>query len=535
MTIKPFLFLAIALQLLSCARRGNPEGGPKDENAPILITSSPTINSTNFKDKEIKIYFDEYVVLKDVREQLVVSPPLKYPLIISPQGLPSKRISIKIKDTLQANTTYVFNFGNSIQDNNEGNILTNFKYVFSTGKHIDSLKLNGTIKDAFAIEPDNFVSVMLYKANEKFNDSTIFKEKPFYVANTLDSIYWSITNIKEGKYHLIAIKDKNSDLIFQPKEDKIAFLDTLISLPTNKQMLLKLFKETPNFSIKKPEEITKGHLIFGYYGDAENLQINEENIYTKNQDSLRFKSYLIPEKNKDSIHYYYTANMQIDSINFTFINKKFTENITTKIRLTKLDSLTIKNELKGFLHPKDTFSLITNNPILSVVDKRINLFVQDTIPIDFTTKIKELRTIQVVFDREPSKNYTLEMLPNGITDIFKQVNDTLNYKFSTKKETYYGSIDLQVNINEYPIIVQILDDNYKIIEEKYATEKKNFLFDYLIPQKYNIRVIVDSNGNKKWDTGNYLKKIQPEKVYYYPNTITVKQNFYLNQQFDVVE
>ncbi len=534
MTIKPILFLVIALQLLSCARRGNPTGGPKDENAPILITTSPTINSINFSDKEIKIYFDEYVVLKDVREQLVVSPPLKYPLMISPQGLPSKRISIKIKDTLQTNTTYVFNFGNSIQDNNEGNILANFKYVFSTGKQIDSLKLSGTIKDAFAIKPKDFVSVMLYKANEKFTDSTIFKEKPFYVANTLDTIAWNITNIKEGKYHLIAMKDKNSDLIFQPKEDEIAFLDTIISLPTNQQIVLKLFKEVPNFSIKKPEEMAKGHLMFGYYGDAENLQITTQKIYAKNQDSLAFKSYLIPEKNKDSIHYYYTTNTKIDSINFKLSNRDFIAENMVKIRLKKVDSLVFKKNL-SVLHPKDTFSIVSNNPLVSVIDKEINLFVQDTIPVNFTTKVKELNSIQLIFEQKPSKRYHLEILPNGITDIFKQVNDTLNYNFSTKKETYYGSINLTVNTKNYPIIVQLLDDKYQIISEKYATEKKPFLFDYLIPQKYTIRVIADTNGNKKWDTGNYLKKLQPEKVYYYPKTIKVKENFYLNQQFDIVE
>ena len=178
-----FILLIAALFIVSCAKRGNITGGLKDTLAPVLRESVPANMKTNFTGNEIKLYFDEYVKLKDINKQLIVSPPMNTAPIISPTT-PSKFISIKLKDTLQPNTTYSFNFGQSIQDNNEGNPYPQFKYVFSTGPYIDSLSISGTIQDALETKTDNFIKVMLYEINEKYTDSIIYKEKPAYKANT---------------------------------------------------------------------------------------------------------------------------------------------------------------------------------------------------------------------------------------------------------------------------------------------------------------------------------------------------------------
>ena len=135
-----FVFFLLALFLTDCAKRGRPTGGEKDEDAPLLEKSSPENYSTNFNGKEIKLVFDEYVKLKDLNSQLIVSPPLKNNPLITPVGTASKTITIKLLDTLKENTTYSFNFGQSVTDNNEGNVFNNFKFVFSTGPIIDSLK-----------------------------------------------------------------------------------------------------------------------------------------------------------------------------------------------------------------------------------------------------------------------------------------------------------------------------------------------------------------------------------------------------------
>ncbi len=162
--IKNILVGFFLLLLTQCAIRGIPDGGPKDESPPVLINAIPEENSINFDEKRIRLFFNEYIKLDDFRKQLVVSPPIDKNLYtISPQSGASKYIQIDINDVLPKNTTYVFNFGQSVVDNNEGNILPFFKYVFSTGNYIDSLKISGNIKSAFKRNPDEFISTLLYR------------------------------------------------------------------------------------------------------------------------------------------------------------------------------------------------------------------------------------------------------------------------------------------------------------------------------------------------------------------------------------
>ena len=118
-----FLLLLLITLISSCAKTGRPDGGPKDELAPLFVTSEPPYETINFSSKEVTLDFNEFIKLKDINKQLVVSPPLKNPLLISPQGTASKTLNIEILDTLTINTTYIFNFGNAIEDNNESNIL----------------------------------------------------------------------------------------------------------------------------------------------------------------------------------------------------------------------------------------------------------------------------------------------------------------------------------------------------------------------------------------------------------------------------
>ena len=173
-----FVALFICAFFVQCARRGSPTGGPKDETPPIMQRAEPPQKTVNFKDDEIRIYFDEYIKLEKLRDQLVISPPLdQSSYVISPQGMAAKYINVAFTDTLTPNTTYTLNFGESVVDNNEGNPLSFFSYVFSTGPAIDSLKLRGRISDALLRKPERFVSVMLYPMDSTFTDSVIYKNK----------------------------------------------------------------------------------------------------------------------------------------------------------------------------------------------------------------------------------------------------------------------------------------------------------------------------------------------------------------------
>ncbi|MCI2228789.1 Ig-like domain-containing protein [Polaribacter sp. MSW13] len=528
-----FFLLFLVIFISNCARTGRPEGGPKDEDAPLFVTSSPPYNTINFNKKEIKIEFDEYITLKDLNKQLVVSPPLKNPPLISPQGTPSKFIKIEILDTLVKNTTYIFNFGNAVRDNNESNILENFKYVFSTGNYIDSLTNSGSIKDAVSYKRPSKVNLLLYKIDSSYTDSLVYKKKPNYVTSALDTTKFNFTNLKEGKYFIIALEETTSDYLYNPTTDKIGFLLDTITLP--KDSILKkpitLFKEKLPYSFKRGKEITKGKIQFGFSGENKDIAIK---ILSKTPEN--FKSISKLEVDKDTLNYWFTP-FEADSLNFEVSNGKFLDTLTVKLRKKKIDSLLFNSSISGTLHFRDTLFILSNNPITAIDTSKVSIIDKDTIDIKYNTinSIKENK-IGFIFDKKPKQQYRFKALPNAFNDLFSQTNDTIRYNLSTKDIDDYGKITLKVdNINSKNLIIEILTgkNQDQLIERKFINTSETLVFDFLEPNKYTIRAIVDENKNNQWDTGNFLKKLLPEKIIYYKIELQLRANHYLEENFSI--
>lgn len=522
----------MALVLVAnCARKGRPEGGPKDETAPLMVTSDPPYESIQFDRKKIKIYFDEYITLKDLNKQLVVSPPLKNPPLITPQGSPSKYITIEILDTLKQNTTYIFNFGNSVEDNNEGNKLESFKYVFSTGSYIDSLTSSGKVKDALLDEADKNINVLLYKIDSTYTDSIVYKKKPNYVTSTLDTTNFDFSNLRKGKYLLVALKEASNDYLFNAKTDKIGFSSDTIYLPQDSIISkpLRLFKEKQPYKFRRGKEASKGRIMFGYEGEAKEL-----NIEIVSETPEGFKSVSKFEKGKDTLNYWFTP-IEKDSLNFLVRNKDEIDTVTVKLRKKELDSLTIKPSTLRTLHLRDTFHLQTNNPIIQLDTSKISITDKDTIPVPFKGLLspKENR-VDIVFDKNPVQSYSINILPEALSDIYEQKNDSLSYTIRTKELEDYGRITLNIqNTVDKSLIVELLDEKNNFIERKFISGSEILIFDLLEPQKYKVRAIIDENKNNRWDTGNFLKKQPPEYVLYFPVTLEVRANYYLNETFTI--
>ncbi|MGI9551717.1 MAG: Ig-like domain-containing protein [Aurantibacter sp.] len=529
-----YLFLfAIVAALIQCARRGNPTGGPKDVDPPLLLRADPDTMTTEFKAKKIRLYFDEFITLRDVQEQLIVSPPLKYTPEISPQGGASKFVEIKIKDTLRENTTYTMNFGQSIVDHNEGNPSSFLTYVFSTGSYIDSLTVSGVVKDAFNRKADEFISVMLYELDTAYTDSTIFQKPPNYITNTLDStVIFTLKNLKAGKYTMFAVKDESKNNIFDQNADKIAFIRDTINLPTDSTYLLTLFKEIPNYSIQVPSFAARNKIIFGYYGKEDDFKVEP---LTTLPDSVRYK--FLKEKGKDTFNFWFTPT-DLDSIMFLAINDKLSliDTFTVKRRKVDADSLLLSPNQGGSFDFNKEYSIVANTPISSLDSTKIQVIDKDSLAVDFKVMIDSIENeIDFDFTPEPNQNYTLSLLPGAIVDFFEETNDTLNYNLSTSSLADYGNLRLNVKVDTtaYPLLVQLTDDRGVLKQEIYAPEPKIFEFNNIEPSKYFLRVIFDANGNRKWDTGNYLKNLQPERVSYYPDTLEVRANWEIEETFTI--
>ena len=332
-----FVLVSAILFAVGCASRGRPSGGEKDVTPPEITSESPKNYSTNFRNREIKIYFDEFIKLKDLQKQLIISPPMDTQPLITPQGSASKYITIKIKDTLEDNTTYAINFGQSIVDNNEENPYPYYRYVFSTGETIDSLSVKGAVFDAENRNADPFISVMLYEVDTSYTDSIVYKEKPKFITNTLDSLTtFSIDNIKAGKYRLVALKEENSNFTYQPKTDKIGYYDKEITVPSDSTYDITLFKEVLDFKVLKPSQVAEQRIMFPFEGEYEKVDIEVQSDSIKN---LEYR--LTRDKQTDSLYYWYKPKVEVDSALFLVKNEDYSESFKYKLRKADKDSLTI--------------------------------------------------------------------------------------------------------------------------------------------------------------------------------------------------
>ena len=509
-----------------CAKRGTITGGTKDTLAPVLKASFPKNFSTGFDKDEIKLVFDEYVKLKDVRKQLIVSPPMENAPEVLPQTA-SKTLTIKLKDTLLPNTTYSFNFGQSIQDNNEGNSYPQFKYVFSTGNYIDSLKLRGVIKDARERQPDNFVSVMLYEVGEKFNDSVVYNQNPRYVTNTLDSLTtFSLENLKAGKYMLVAIKDVNANYRFDPKTDKIGFQREFLTIPTDTLYEIELFKEVQNFKAIKPTIASGNRFYMGYQGNPKDV-----NVVLKNGSDL-IRTIVTKVPDKDSLNVWYEP-VKADSLTMSVSKGAYSEAFQLKFKAAKNDTLNFSPKQTGTLPLREDFILTASRPIVKIDPTFIKVTRKDSSVVAFTTSYETFeQQLKFKFDKEPLEKYKVVLLPGALTDFYEKTNDTLRFELATKNTSDYGNLRLTLqNVRKFPVIIELTDVKGQVLASEYITENNVVSFDALEPQKYSLRIIYDENGNREWDTGNYLEKRQSEEVIYFPGELDVRANWDVDQTF----
>ena len=551
--------LIILLFFTACAQVVAPGGGNIDRKAPVVLKYNPDSASLNFNAKKIEITFDEMIQLKDLTNQLVISPPLQHPPEIAVQN---KTLTIELdkRDTLQPNTTYSFTFGNSLQDITENNPNENFKYIFSTGLFIDSLSLKGKAENAFDHKTEKGVIVMLYN---DLSDSVVFKKQPDYFAKTNAAGEFQINNIRIGKYKLVALKDANANYKYDSELETIGFADTIIDVTKNKAVLISMFQEPPKkLFIKKQLHQQYGNVVIIFNKPTDSIKINPLNNvikenelfvdYSKNKDTLNL---WFENVNNDSLILQVKDGSKIiDTISFQLIKKEtalknkrnpLKLNLTNNINGNQNVDLNTELQLQ-FSQP--IFSINQSETVLfkkdSVIDKHISFLKPSLQPVknikllygDTAILVKKTEH-QTIWSNTPPFNklvpfkehstYELLIPPGTFTDIFGLTNDTIKINFKTREERFYGSVKLKINLptSNQNYIVQLLAENEKVVRENTINKSEIINYEYLQPNKYKLKIIYDLNKNNKWDGGNYLKKIQPERVLYNSELINIRSNW----------
>ena len=591
------LFLLLILGL-SCARMSSPGGGEKDEQAPVALRSKPINYSTNFNDKKIIVEFDEFVSLKNVNQELLVSPPVPEKPQIKQRG---KTLIIKINNTLKDSTTYNFNFYNSIVDLNEGNPLKNFQFEFSTGPEFDSIYLGGIMHDGFNYSTDAGWFVMLY---ENFNDTIPRTTLPNYIAKTDKEGRFFITNLKNKPYYIFGLKDMNNNMLFDLPNENIAFIDSTFSpgfiehtfvdtlsiiksispnlkdtlfvdtLVYHKHMIttisdIRLFMFEEDFIqqyFKQAYRPEKQQIAFAFNEELkdsfsiiplidslvahdwflkEKFDKNDSIVYwitdssLYNKDSLTFQiNYTMKDSNQNNYIKTDTLNLVFETPKQKEDKKKGDKKEGSRFNLNflsnsddeeiKEDTIIPPSELTFVTNAKAPFELnkpvelIARFPIQSTDKSQIQFMrIEDDtvkIPIKYELIQDKLNFRKYFFEFEKDEEESFELLiPAGtLVDIFGNLNDTLNYKFKTQPLNYYATILMDISGVKENSIVQLLSEKEQVIEEKSISTDTMLFFEYLAPAKYKFKLFYDTNGNGKWDTGNYKELKQAERVFYYP-------------------
>jgi hypothetical protein len=217
-----------------CANIQPPLGGPRDSLPPVLLKATPDENSINFTGNTIRFQFNEYVKLDNLNDNLIINPPAeRFPNILSKL----RTVTVKLKDTLQPNTTYTINFGNAVRDVNENNPLRGFSYSFSTGAYIDSLDLTGKIYDAQTGKPDSTLLIILHKNSD---DSTVAKEKPRFATRANGQGQFTFDHLPEGEFYIYALKDEGMKK-YTSNSIPFAFFDRKVSAGEQDSIELRFF------------------------------------------------------------------------------------------------------------------------------------------------------------------------------------------------------------------------------------------------------------------------------------------------------
>jgi hypothetical protein len=544
-----FLSGAFAFFILffsSCAQVGSPVGGAKDTTPPKIINSDPGNFSSGFNRKQIVLSFDEYVQIKDLNNQMIISPPLKNQPAVKVKG---KSVVVELEEPLEANTTYTFDFGKSILDFTEGNPLDSSLFVVSTGSFIDSSSVSGKITDAFDLKPVKNVYVMLY---ENLNDSAPYKAIPNYLTRTREDGSYSIKHIRKGDYRLFTLKDENNNLLFDQPTERIGFYDEIINLDTSFTAELLMFEEAMKKQIlKKSESPQYGKFVFTFSLPAENIKISP--VFPDTTEIIKYYSlekdtviFWIPKlEGIDSIHFYVSDFDQIEESVAIAVGKK--ESLVTggakgrknavPLKLTGIANTNVSKPLP----PHQKLEIEFNHPIKDFNHTLAWLTLShDSISIDtiaFSAVSRQHRMIYSLnAELKEDSIYHFMAMPGAFRDIYNIENDTMSFSFKVMKKDALGSVSVKVELpeNKHQYVIQLLSQE-KVIKEDIISMNTSLSYSNLYAGGYSLRVVYDRNNNGKWDTGNYLENQQPEKIAFYPDAIIVKQNWDMELEWKVGE
>lgn len=538
-----FLFNLILLSLLvaltGCAKQGFPSGGPKDSAPPKALGSTPPNETRHFDRQQFYIEFDEYVVLKDADNNVLVSPPLKQKAEYTTKG---KGVQVKIKDTLQENTTYLFQFKGAIADYTEGNVLQSYEYVFSTGETMDTMMVAGRLENARDGKPwKESLTVAAYSVeNGEENgegDTVALYKQPDFVTRSDDSGFFAFHYIPAGSYRMVAFADGDRNLRVGDNEavayDSRAFAaaDSIDStaIPT-------LYVSAPDRRqqrVLKADFVKRGHITIVTLLPMQAPQLTGE------ETEWRLNA-------KRDTMTVWCLNEQCDSTVIVLNDSALSLNDTLKLRLRRprrsmpgtmphSNALAVTPMCEGNRAYYDDLRIAFANPVSKVADNA-------TAEV-MLLKDSSVRNYPVVLDSSgimaridasltAGEKYRMRLHDSLFTDIYGHSYDSLNIELTPKD---YGILTLHVtNSTGYNLVVEVLDKRDTVVQRQTVVGGRGTLrFSHLPAAEYRLRAVLDYDDDGRWTPVDYRRQRQPEECVMFDKTLQLREKWEMEEKWEI--
>jgi hypothetical protein len=496
----------------------------------------------------------------------------------------SKTLIVEFSEDLRKSSTYSLDFKDAVADNNEKNPIESMRFSFSTGENFDSLRVSGFVKNALNQEPEEKALVMLHRES----DYTAFIDSiPDYIGTTDKEGFFMIDNIAAGEYRLYALTDADNSLTYNSKSEKIAFasrplvplsryiqrndtvvkgLDTLLITGHTEYLpepqYLMIFEEENFDQYLDASKRNQNNKCEFYFSESlsDSFQVNlikpkpnkdwmflETNLkrdsitvwltdtIISNSDSLQF------ELNYEVLDSMNQMVVKRDTIELIYAATKATKAKRKKNETPEIPTITLSTNINNSAHNiYQRIQVESPEPLLSFDLSKVRLYsLDDTIKTEILITVeKDTNSIRKFFVEQnwkPDSRYIFQIDSAAARNIYGYPSKKVEEKFKIQKEEYYGKIFLAISGLNGPAIVQLLANNKdeKVLQKIQILEDGKIEFPYLKPDKYIIRLILDSNQNGKWDTGFLAEGLQPEEVVYFPKVIKVRSNFEYKENWEI--
>lgn len=540
-TIIGVVLTLLLTAVAGCAKQGYPSGGPKDETAPKAVAAKPANESRNFAGRQFSIAFDEYVTVKDADNNILISPPMRQKPEFTTKG---KRLVVKINDTLQPNTTYLFQFKGAIVDFTEGNVLPSFEYVFSTGERMDTMMLAGRVLNARDGKPwKEPVTVMAYKVAGEGQggavDTVATTKQPDFITRSDKEGVFAFHYVPAGHYRLVALEDKNRDLRLG-RGEAAAWEPTAVqaadSIDSATVTLLRISAPDRRVQrVAKAEFTAKGRATIVTVMPMQSPSLAGDSVVWRLNDRRDTMSVWFRNAACDSARLVLSDTALKDTLKLRYKAPKMGRRRRGAAKQNQAEPM-VKALCSGTSAFYDDLRLAFTVPVTAMADgaQAEVMRLKDSSVAQYALTLDSNGLgARIEATLRSGEEYSVRLREKLFTDIFGHGSDSLVFKLTPQD---YGTLVFHlVNRTGSPVVLDVLDDKDTVVASRSVTASTEVRIPHLKAGTYRVRAVLDTDGNGAWSPGDYWTGSQPEYVIYYSKSLQVREKWEMEERWTLTK